>query len=254
MTGLTSQGGQERTGQQVHDPVTDCLSSFLQDQLGSPVTWAPTPARLPGTSLQRGGRDQRGGGGERGKELEEGWGLREEGPRPRKKIEGKGLKSRQVLREKGGGQGEEESGDCRLPLLADTPAASSQLPLIRAPVITRTWVAATAQRPCRCPGIPSTGTATCASIDPPPPAPQFLKPDDLGARPSSADRLCDPGRVAPHLWGWRAEWHSSTGQATRVGQGLAGDGPLRPPSASAGQRGGGSRRGPKVQSLPQLFQ
>lgn len=54
-------------GQQVHDPVTDCLSSFLQDQLGSLVTWAPTPALVPGTFPRRGCRDQRGGRGRGGR-------------------------------------------------------------------------------------------------------------------------------------------------------------------------------------------
>lgn len=50
---LTWPGPWGRTGQQVHDPVTDCLSSFLQAQLGSPVTWAPAPFHLPGTFSQR---------------------------------------------------------------------------------------------------------------------------------------------------------------------------------------------------------
>lgn len=48
-------GRTRRMGQQVPDPVADCLSSFLWHQLGSLVTWAPAPARLPGTSSQSGG-------------------------------------------------------------------------------------------------------------------------------------------------------------------------------------------------------
>lgn len=132
-------------GQQVHDPVTNCLSSFLQDQLG--VTSdvgsrpCPPPMYLSPERAQRGGGGSEKGGAERG----------EEKPRPRKGIEGQGLRSGKVLREEGV-QGEEESGGGCPPLLADTPAAPTQL-LIRAPVITRTWVAATTQRPHRCPGL-----------------------------------------------------------------------------------------------------
>lgn len=68
-------------------------------------------------------------------------GLREEKPVPRRGIEGEGLRSR---------RGEE--GDGHSPLLAGTLAVPSQLPLIRAQVITSTWVAATAQHPCHRPG------------------------------------------------------------------------------------------------------
>lgn len=64
-----------RLRQQVHDPVTGCLSSFLQNQLGSPVTWAPAPAHLPGIFPQRGPREEgvgigRGEGAWRGEEKE----------------------------------------------------------------------------------------------------------------------------------------------------------------------------------------
>lgn len=114
--------------QQVHDPVTDCLSSFLQDQLG--VTGdvgshpCPPPWHLSPERAQRRGRDQRGRGAQRGEELEEGWRLTEEEPRPRKGIEGEELRSGEVLREEGV-QGEEESGGGRPPLLADTTAVPS---------------------------------------------------------------------------------------------------------------------------------
>ena len=36
----------------------EACSSFLQNQLGSPVTWAPAPAHLPGIFPQRGPREE----------------------------------------------------------------------------------------------------------------------------------------------------------------------------------------------------
>lgn len=81
-------------GQQVHDPVTDCLSSSVQDQLGSLVTWAPTPALLPGTFPQRGCSDQRGGRGRgglrEGRSWEKGGGSEEGGQDVEKELRERG--------------------------------------------------------------------------------------------------------------------------------------------------------------------
>lgn len=76
-----------------------------------------------------------------------------------------------------------------------------------------------------------------------------------GSGPGSATPAVWPGRVAPHLWGWRVKWHSGTGLASPgLDRNWQGTGPsvLLLPQQVNKERGE-AEQGPEVQGLPQLF-
>lgn len=153
------------------------MSSFLPDQLGSLVTWAPAPARLPGTFAESGPRGV--------------------GPR-----EGAGFREKMVRAE--------EAGD-----LADRPAAPSQPPLIAVPVKHQTLGGSRGPASTPLLGLWPLWRPRHQEQQPGPlslPHPQPLQPGSPGSGPSSAAQLCDPGRVPPCLWGRQARWHSGSGR------------------------------------------
>lgn len=125
-------------------------------------------------------------------------------------------------------------------------------------MIASTWVAATGQRPCHRPGPPLPwhplrGGQRPVPVDSAPgQTARALAPAlALAVRP----RQCGPGRVAPHLWGWRVKWHSGTGLASPgLDRNWQGTGPsvLLLPQQVNKERGE-AEQGPEVQGLPQLF-